>query len=242
MGSAVIRFVLVFAFCSVAFAQPALVQQASNGGNSAPSGSTLTVTLTSSPSSSNVLIATLSSVDTGGSYASTITSLDGASWTQVCQATNDSNSDAEVWVGTSPSSSTVHVFTAANVSAPSVTNAQISEWSGLSSTSDKTNMGTGQSGTVATGSITTTNANDAIFAAAGNNGAVSTGPGTGWTSFTFSYDQNHAGAYQVVSSTGTYSATWSWGGNNIWSACIAALKASTAVRVCGTLALLGVGC
>lgn len=99
------------------------------------------------------------------------------------------------------------------------------EFSGLSTTLDgtvKTLSGTGTA--PSPGSITTTNANDLLIAAAMVDNAVTSGP-AGWTT---TLDSNgSAYSYNIVTSTGTYTPTFVHNASANWNTIFFALKNAT---------------
>lgn len=85
--------------------------------------------------------------------------------------------------------------------------------------------GTGTSGT--SGSLTTTNANDLLFAFFHSDNDVTDTAGTGFTGRTPTGDDTPLGEDENVSSTGTYSATMSFSGGADYVAFLVAFKAAS---------------
>ena len=189
-----------------------LLQQAaaSNPGNNQH---TLTVTLGRAPSSSNLLILIFDQV--GASQ--TITSITGATWTRMAQNYTGGNGDSEVWIGTNPTLSAITITGTNYFGTFQPGYAIVAEFSGISPTMDRSPINT-TSGTwpVTTGTLSTSNAADLLLTAAlsYNGGGIDATVSSPWIRFTApSGTYSLAAAYQIVSSAGSYSATWRGSGS-----------------------------
>jgi len=111
----------------------------------------------------------------------------------------------------------------------------VSEWSGTTCNVDGAGVtNTGTSATPATATLATSNATDLLIAAAfrsSTSGSLSSGPTNSYTAFNTTAANNDQ-AYRVVSSTGSYTTSWTHGASNSWSTVSAALPAFTG-GVCG---------
>jgi hypothetical protein len=119
----------------------------------------------------------------------------------------------------------------------------IAEYSGVATSSS---LDVFQNGTTSA-SVTTTNANDLVFAATSGNKNTAWTAGTGWGDFLNNNADSGSFAIedQIVTSTGTYTATFGGGGGATQAIQIAAFKAASAGGGGGVtpklLAALGVG-
>lgn len=113
----------------------------------------------------------------------------------------------------------------AGTTAASFQSIYIYEFSGADNVLDQSPvMATGSGTSMAAGSITIANANDILLATCIPNFSVSSGP----ASFTTDIDGNGVGyAYRIVTSTGTYSATFTQSSAGVWNALHLALKAAS---------------
>jgi len=198
------------------------IQTVSNQGT----GSTLALTV-SAPSNGNIvtMCVAVSAISTG--QVSSITQT-GVTWTKVVEGVNVS-SEIEFWVGTGVSSAgtTATINFGSSVTAQ----AQFMEFSGLrASPTDVSATSSGTNTTTVTmASVTSTNANDLIICASV---ASSTNPlASPTSSFTLSSDLTTAPhlsvCYRIVSSTGTYSTTLTFGPTPVsvqWATVSVALK------------------
>jgi hypothetical protein len=110
------------------------------------------------------------------------------------------------------------------------------EVSGLSGVTDGYNGNGNFTTAISSGSLTTTNANDVVlgFFGVGNN-FVSYG--SGWLGLDGTV--NVASEYQIVSATGSYTATFTTTGSNNWASAIAAFKitaSGTTQKITATIA------
>lgn len=202
----------------------ALVAQSTNNAAS----NILTVTIPT-PGVGNALIACIAGFGAGTTVV-TVTG-GGCTWSQYGSITAN-GTPAFLWVGLN--SSGIGTAIVITLSAGTNTSANVSEWSGIvtsSATDGAVTAGIGTSTTPATGNYTSTNAQNLIIAmiAHGASTTVTTAPSSPWISLTSAYGIKAASAaYQIVSSTGTFSAGWTVSGSTGWSAVIGGLKASAA--------------
>ena len=147
---------------------------------------------------------------------------------QVGQNYTGNIGDSEVWVGTSPSSSTITITGTNYFGLFQPGYAIVAEFSGVSSTPDGAAVLT-TSGIwpVTTGSLITSNAGDVLITSAlsYNGGGVDASVSTPWALLgapggTYSL----AVAYQIVATTGSYSAIWNGFGSPKVASIILALK------------------
>lgn len=215
-----------------------LVQQTSTSTCATTSGSSLSCVLGSAPGGSNELLVLYS-----GPISSTISSITGATCTLAKASAASGTQDSEIWKCSNPTSATVTVNVAAAFSGQQAAG-NVSEWSGLINTVDGTASNSGTTGTVTTGSATTTHASDVIFGTCSmfSGNTFSTGPTNSFTALNTPNSASFQGAYKIVSSTGSQSTGWTYtGGAPIYDATIAGIQASGGAAVVHTLSLLGVG-
>jgi hypothetical protein len=201
-----------------------LVQQAA-GANVGNNQNTLTVTLPHAPGAGNVLVLIFDHV----SASQTITSISGASWTRIAQNYTGNIGDSEIWVGTGPSSSTITITGANYFGVFQPGYAIVAEFSGVSATSDGVAaLTTSGIWPVTTGSLATGYPADVLITSAmsyngGGAGATISSPWRllGAPGGTYSL----AAAYQIVTATGSYAATWNGFGSPQVSTIVLALKA-----------------
>jgi hypothetical protein len=140
-----------------------------------------------------------------------------------------SNTRTEIWYSTGASSVTQ---VTANLSAADIVSANVSEWSGVAAAQAVdafAGQGNASATTAPTPSITTTNANDVVLGAINFPRAVSATlatPGfSALNNFNASTVSGRA-AYDIVSTTGSYSLTWNLSGASTSGGAILALKAA----------------
>lgn len=208
----------------------AFVQQAVGVGTTGSA----TATLGSGVTSGNLLVACIG-FDTSVSAVSSVTG-GNVTWSQVAIAQPikpAGNGGVAIWQGINSSGGGTSIVVTVNAS--DNVNFNVSEWSGIATSSPldgsavTATLTTGST-SPATGNYTSTNANDLIIANCGFHDAatMSTRPGSPWTSLT---DGGTVGigtgeSYQIVSSTGTYSATWTISTSTYWGAIICGFKAA----------------
>lgn len=146
-----------------------------------------------------------------------ITDASGNTWTVGTRGavSGGTNTRLEAWYCANAASTTRITV---NSGTSQVNSWSVLEFSGVATTTpldvaSGDNSATASSTTVATPSITTANASDLLIAAAHFPQTTTTAP-SGWTALTdydYSTTGSGRGAYQVVSATGTYSASWTAG-------------------------------
>jgi hypothetical protein len=153
-----------------------------------------------------------------------------SSWTSVKKTNTDAYAEILYCSNATGGSTTVTVTMAGNCGAGALYNcsANLSEWSGGAGVVDQTATGSGISGTATTDSVTTTAAQELILAVTGTNsgGSLSSGPSGGFTALTANTTAPLSFfAYKIVTTTGTYSTSWSFtGGSAGWDAPIASFE------------------
>lgn len=204
------------------------------------SSSTLTVTFTKTTTAGHHLI--LSAFQSSAQVLSSISDSRGNTW-QVDVAFNGSNTPTD-------NVASCHITTGHQIGdtltltfagAGSFSAAIVSEWSGLASTSwfDKSHTATAASGTPSSGAtLTRSSANELLYGALVNLGNGATA-GTGYTLLTTTGTvatgvRNLVPEYQIVSSTGTDAATWTYSG--AYNAVIATYVASAGSPPSNTVA------
>ena len=194
------------------------------------SGSTAAVVqqTTATTSGNNSLTATFGSSTTVGdtlvvgaeifNNAHTVQSVSGGgvtTWHQISAASVTGNRRQEVWYGTVTSPGTA-VTTTQSSGGDDYSNLIVAEVSGLAASPlDQAASQYTTSTTATTPSITTTTANEIVFAfAQGDNYDDAYGtPSDGFTALNSAYPDWSGGAYQTTSSTGSYSTSWTHGGS-----------------------------
>ncbi len=206
---------------------PSLIQQTNCAW---ASGTTYTCTLGSSPIAGHILIFG------GGAAISSTTptvtpSSSGASWTQLSTAHSGGGpvADSDIWCATLTGSpgTTITITTQSTITASDAT---ISEWATTHGTCTQ-DSGSPQTHTASntgpnTTALTTTNASDVLYAnyfVAASDVFIS-GPTGGYTALTVSGSAFNQQAYQIVSSTGTYTASWSITSSHSWAALSVAIQ------------------
>jgi hypothetical protein len=224
----VLFFILAMAFASPAFAvTPTLVQQITGTWSS---GSSYTATLPSAPASGHLLILTY--VDAAQTVAG-ISSIAQTNVTWSKAVSSKVNEDVEIWYGVvgSAAGTVATINLSGTPTTASLSN--ISEWSGLLTSSEvlangtSANNGSGLTPTTAT--ITPTAGKNVLIVAASRHGSSFTsGPTSGFTSLSAgTAGLGYAFAYLIVSSTsGSYSTSWTYGTSGAWDAEIATFLAA----------------
>ena len=198
-----------------------LVDQNAAGGGTcvATSGSSIPCALTGPDSSGDKLFLLYG----GNPVGNNITGITGcaATWTLAIRSSN--NRDASVWYCSNATGGDT-TFTATTSGTCGNCYTSISRWTGLSGTLDQTAPSNGTAAIIATGSITTTSANEVIFAVLrdANAGVLVSGPTNSFTPLNNSDSNDGAEfAYRIVSSTGTYSTGWTIAGVAVYDTAIA---------------------
>jgi hypothetical protein len=192
----------------------AFVQQKSLG--SSGSTASLQVPLTSASVSGNTLVAVVALAAGSSANVSGVTDSSGTPWTAapVIGYLSGVNSRVEIWYRTgAPSVSSVTV----NLSASKAVAVNVSEWSGVATTSalDLSKNGSGASApTISTATpFTTGNATDLVIGAANYPAtATPTLTSSGWSGlnpFTSGTGVHGIAAYQITTAAGGYQASWS---------------------------------
>jgi hypothetical protein len=192
----------------------AFVQQKSLG--SSGGTASLQVPLTSASVSGNTLVAVVALAAGSSANVSGVTDCSGTPWTAapVIGYLSGVNSRVEIWYRTgAPSVSSVTV----NLSASKAVAVNVSEWSGVATTSalDLSKNGSGASApTISTATpFTTGNATDLVIGAANYPAtATPTLTSSGWSGlnpFTSGTGVHGIAAYQITTAAGGYQASWS---------------------------------
>lgn len=179
---------------------------------------TVAVTITA-PTVGNILIGFFGSGSSGVSLPS-ITQTN-VVWSKLAQSSTQR--DNEIWIGAISASPGTSV--SFNIGGGAASFAEVVEFTGYQGTQDGGSGGTqsGTTGTPISGTITTANASDLLLAGTRQNGAGSSSLTGGFTSLVSGVVSLSTG-YRVVSSTATYSATWTNSGATNWDAAIVAVK------------------
>jgi hypothetical protein len=200
---------------------PQLIQQSANG---VSAGLTLDVTLGASPAPGNSLIAIVSCK--GGTSITGITG-GGVTWAQAAHIATNRTSD--IWFGHGSSGSGTTVTVTVNSSTTSRILANVSEWSGLKNAgAESTNTSSGTAQNTTTNSVTPASVNSVVVAGDSPASVVTyvSGPTNSFTRLTpTSSTVVLESAYQIETSTGTYSTGHGWSGSGLFSAAIAAFGA-----------------
>lgn len=187
---------------------------------------TLNVVLGSGASASNVLLVSFSRNATG-----TPSSVSGAcdvSWSELINSAV--NRYVSIWCCSSPTASATTVT--GTWGGKSGTRGHMIEVSGLNGcTGDGTDANNGTATTIPAGPVTTTNADDLLFAAGVWAGTYSSGPTDSFTDIGDGAFANGRAAYRIVSSTASYSTSWTQGTSNPYDAVFAAIKGAAAGTV-----------
>lgn len=192
---------------AIAFVRQSTAQTGSNGG-------ALTIT---AATNGNCLVFFIG-LSTNSQSVSSL-SLTGATFSKA--ASGNTQRDCEIWYAPAVSGSGTSVTV--NLSGSATWYAVCAEFSGVATSSVQDGSGVDNApssgSTVATGNLTTTNANDVLVACyvGSTSHTVTTGP-TGWSRLN---EQNGLGpptfsfgaAYDIVAATGTYSASWTLNGS-----------------------------
>lgn len=204
---------------------PALVQS-----NSSSTGQT--VSTTNPVTAGNLLVVAVSAYT---SSQATITDNLGTAYTMVYFGGGSSNA-LTTFVGIAGGTGVCTVTTGTNTSPNQAIG--IAEFSQATTSLDGTvQSATGNSATTTTLSVTTAVANDLlIFVYADGYGNNTGNPSTGWTKLFFNQGHNWVDlglAYQIASSTGTYTGSWTEGAAAFYIECVIPLKAAS-TPVAGT--------
>jgi hypothetical protein len=156
-------------------------------------------------------------------------------WTREVSAANGTDPDVELWAAFNVAATPISVTTNWT-GATSESSQVVTEWVGISSFDVAGATTTGTSATPNDGGVTTTghNANDVIISAVGlistasthETGAVTSGYGSSGNVSPFG--ENMYGAWSAVSSTGTYTATYTLGSSSAYAGVAGAFKQGTA--------------
>ena len=202
-----------------------LIQQATS---TASSGTSLSTTLASNPNAGDALVLTLGAAPSSTS----ISSISGGGVTWAKAARSSTNRDSEVWYGLNSSGSGKNVTTTLSTACSGSCLINISEWSGIATSSalDATSTRTGSAVTIVTSpTSTTSNQNDLIIATErGTTSSVLTaGPTGAFTALAGASSSVGNSTYDVVTATVTTSTKWTFTSATSFDSVIAALKAAT---------------
>jgi hypothetical protein len=187
--------------------------------NALTGASSGTITFTSAPVSGNTLVAVFGTSVTTSSVTS-ITQT-GVIWT--LQNSFSTNRRVEVWTGVVSAGAS----TTATVANSGAFRVEVSEWSGLpSSTADVQGTNSGSSVNPATGSIAPTAGFNTLIIALffGSGTALSSGPTHGFTALSTGSASNFQAAYLVQSSAASTSTDWTFTGSSTWAVIFATFK------------------
>lgn len=199
------------------FTALALVQQATA---SWTSGSSYGVTLSGAPASGDVLV--LGQGASGTSANNKISSITetGVTWTKAVQS--NSNEDAEIWYGVVGASASASITVTLTGTPTTTSYANVSEWSGLNTSSPLVASGTsanhgGSGATASTSTVTpTAGQNVLLFAVTYQGGTLSSGPTNGFTALSTPSSGVQFG-YEFVPNTSTsYSTSWTFSASHKW--------------------------
>jgi hypothetical protein len=208
----------LLAFSVTSVTGPRVIQTSNNG---VSLGNTFVTDTYTGPVTAGNLLVVFGSWD-GATIPSFSDSL-GNTWTEL-----ESGNSFGLWtaVANSTGSDTVSLNPSANVSI------QLEEVAGVSGPAQHASNASTAAASLSTGSITTTNANDLVFAFGGSQGACNsidfTGWSSGWQFFndTGSHCSQSVGLEQLMSSTGTFAATFTVVSSTNLAAAILSMPAS----------------
>jgi hypothetical protein len=228
---------------------PALVGSPSaySGGNTAQTS--IACTLAQATTAGSILVATVG-MGTSATPSTSVSSISGGgTWAQVASDNPAGRKDSsEIW-WTAPTAGTTSVTV--NLTASCAVAGHVYEFSGCNTSSpfDQGGGTDGSSLSPVTPSETTTVAAEALVAIInqGSSSVTVSSPTAGWTATAQQVAHptgataGETSAYQIVSSTGTYSFGATLSASAIWSASIATFKASsgTSAALAGTSAATG---
>ena len=158
-------------------------------------------------------------------------------WTQgAVMAPGSGGVTVDIWYGHNSSGSGTAITITFSGSIGLNPTANVSEWSGLLNqgpTSTNTNSNTSGSSTMTTNSVTPTNPASLVIAVMGGSGSptYSSGPTNGFTRMTAPSGSAVVleGAYQIETSSASYSTGMSWTSSPPWAAAIAAFDSPLAI-------------
>ena len=217
-----------------------------NARETATSGSTITITQTSTPTNGNMNILTVGIFDSPSPPTVSSISQTGVTWTLAVKKTQG-NEDSEIWVGVigSGASTSITINLSASLgSTYGVGIADVCEWSGVTSTVDKTKPNYNNGGTAVDSGTTdpTTYADElwiaSLYAATSGGALTETNQTNGFTLLDGANSISKNGiyhvegyTYKIVSSTGQANSGVSVNHNSQWAGCIATFKASGTIIV-----------
>lgn len=198
-----------------------LVQQATS---TASAGTILGTTLASSPRAGDTLMLTLGSLPS----TSTITSITGGGVTWQKAAQSGINRDAEIWYGLNSNGSGTQVSTTLSTACQGTCMINISEWSGVATSSALNSTSTrNSSGTIIfSPTSTTSNAKDLIIATerGDNSSTLLTGPTGAFAGLASAVPTVGNSAYDLINTTTTTSTSWTFASSANYDSVIAAFK------------------
>jgi Big-like domain-containing protein/calcineurin-like phosphoesterase family protein len=188
-------------------------------------GTTLNVPI--SATAGDTLVASIAVAAGSSKFVTGVTDSTGAPWTKgPVGFLSGANNHVEMWYRVNVPAGITQVTATLNTSG--VSSATVSEWSGVQAVDTSAGRGNASSTTAATPTITTTNADDLIIGAINYPGAISstltTAGFTSLSNFNSGTSTNGRAAYRIVSSTGSYSVSWSLSAASTSGAAILALK------------------
>ncbi len=186
------------------------------------SGTSFNVTITA-PTNGNLLILEFGTI-LSTTHITSITQTNVSNWTKADASAT--NRDVEVWYAENVSSAGTTVTVNLNQSATGTTGANVSEYSGMATSSslDGHQINNGNNGTPTTASLTPTQGREMLLVAVSRlGGAYATGPSTGSASFVrlTAPDVRTEASYAIVNPTsGSYTTSWT-AGSGTWDNVIA---------------------
>jgi hypothetical protein len=187
------------------------------------SGVSCAATFTSGVLAGDLVVVTITNHD-GGSISSV--SGGGVTWMEAIANVTPGGSRLFIYYGIDTSGGTKTV--AVNGASDSW-GIELSEWAGVSSSTDGVASNNGTSAVASTGMIGTTTARDLLVALEVDVNFVTVGPQAPFSALTGSTSsiQSHSPGYQIVSATGVYGATWNLAGSINWAAAVIAFSGCT---------------
>jgi hypothetical protein len=193
------------------------------------SGTTLSVPVPAT-AAGDALVASIALAAGSSKSITAVTDSAGGTWTKgPVGFQSGSNTRVELWYRTGVPAGITSVT--ATLSAAGVASANISEWSGVATASAldvQAARGNAAATTASTPPLVTTNANDLLVAGLNYSGTATSSLSAGGFTALTSYNAgnvNGLAAYLTVSSTGTYTATWTLSAAVTSGTAILALKA-----------------
>jgi hypothetical protein len=212
-----------------------IIRVQGNARGTATSGSTIAVTLGAAPTSGNVLIAVYGAVVNPATTVSSITQT-GVTWTQKTVKLHNNYYESEIWLGVvgAGASTSVTLSLSGSIPATYAVVADICEYYGVATTTDKTATNGGGSVYPDTGTTAnTTQATELWIGGTVLSSYTQSTPTNGFTLLDGALTGYTSTAYleKIASAIGTANSGTTGAASGQWSGCIATFKALTAVSV-----------